>query len=76
MKTGDLIRVLRVRDSVTDSPEFATRSTLQHCVGRVFPIMGFNALGMIELHVGGVAGKPSYMESIWIEPGCVEHVAD
>ena len=76
MKTGDMIRVLRVPDSVTDSPEFATRSTLQQCVGRVFPIMGLNELGMLELHVGAVVGKRSYMESIWIEPECVELVTD
>ena len=76
MKTGHLIRVLRVPESVSDSAEFNTRSILERCVGRVFPVMGFNELGMIELHVGEIVGKHSYMESIWIEPDCVERVVD
>jgi hypothetical protein len=37
------------------------------CVGRVFPIVGFNA-GLIELEVGEVFDHPPYMHSIWIEP--------
>ena len=75
MEIGDLIRVLRVPDSVNDSTGFATRSTLERCVGRVFPIVSFNDLRMIELEIGELLGKPSYMESIWIEPDCVEPVA-
>jgi hypothetical protein len=36
--------------------------------------MGFNTQGMIQIDVGEVAGKASYLESIWIEPECVELV--
>ena len=75
MEKGDLIRVLRVPSAVKDCVDFKTRSTLERCVGRLFPIMGFNELGMIELHVGEIIGKPSYIESIWIEPDCVELVS-
>ena len=43
-------------------------------MGRVFPIMGFNQYGMIQIDVGQVSGKPPYLESVWIEPECVERV--
>ena len=76
MKEGDLIRVIRVPEGVRDSDEFKTRSTLEHCIGRVFPIMGFNEYGMIQIDVGEIVGKPSYMESIWIEPECMEPVEE
>jgi len=72
LKQGDLVRILRVPDIVQESEGFKTRSTLERCVGRVFPIIAFNEYGMIQIDVGEVVGKPSYMESIWIEPECVE----
>ncbi|MGD0929284.1 MAG: hypothetical protein ABR902_01410 [Candidatus Korobacteraceae bacterium] len=75
MQEGDLIRVIRNPDAVQDSEEFKTRSTLELCVGRVFPIMGFNE-GFILIDVGEVVGRPSHMESIWIEPDCVEVVKE
>jgi hypothetical protein len=75
MKPGDLIRVIRIPEGVQDSEEFNTRSTLQQCVGRVFPIMGFNE-GFVQIDVGKVVGRPYHMESIWIEPDCVELVRE
>lgn len=74
MKKGNLVRVIRVPDTVQDSESFKTRSTLERCVGHIFPIMGFNEHGMIQIDIGEVVGKPSYLESIWIEPGCLELV--
>jgi hypothetical protein len=38
--------------------------------------MGFNGYGMIRIDVGEVVGTASPVESIWIEPGCVEPVRD
>jgi hypothetical protein len=76
LKHGDLVRIMRVPEPVQDTDGFKTRSTLESCVGRVFPIMGFNDVDMIKIDVGEVNGKPAYMESIWIEPDCVELVAD
>jgi hypothetical protein len=75
MKEGYLIRVVKIPESVRDSEEFKTRSTLERCVGRVFPIMGFQA-GFIQIDVGELSDRPSYMESIWIEPDCVEQVEE
>jgi hypothetical protein len=49
-----------------------TRFLFELCIGRVFPIVGFNDLGWLELEVGEVWGKDRYMDSIWIEPEFVE----
>jgi hypothetical protein len=49
-----------------------TRSLFELCVGRVFPIVGFNDAGWLELEVGEVLGEPACMDSIWIEPEFVE----
>ena len=74
MKVGDPIRVLRVPASVQDTDSFKTRSILERCIGRIFPIMSFNEHGMIQIDIGELVGKPPYMESVWIEPECVEPV--
>ncbi|MGC2110883.1 MAG: hypothetical protein WA655_15285 [Candidatus Korobacteraceae bacterium] len=76
MKEGDLIRVVRLPDGVQDSERFSTRAILERCVGHVFPVMGMNNVGYLQIDVGEVVGKPSYMESIWIEPECVELVKE
>lgn len=75
MRTGDMVRIMRVPEDVRDSAEFRTRSILEKCVGRAFPVMGFNAEGMIQIDVGEVVGKPAHMESIWIETDCLETVS-
>ena len=50
-----------------------TQSLFELCVGRVFPIVGFNG-ALLELEVGEVLEKNPYMDSIWIEPEFVEVV--
>jgi hypothetical protein len=57
---------------VIGDSEFETRSILERCVGLTFPVMGFNTQGMIQIDVGELAGKASYLESIWIERDCVQ----
>jgi len=57
MNAGDLVRIIRVPDGVQDSDDFKTRSTLERCVGRVFPVMGSNEYGMIQIDVGELSGK-------------------
>jgi hypothetical protein len=75
-KPGDLIRIIRVPEVAQDTDGLKTRSTLERCIGHIFPIMGFNNEGMIQIDVGEVLGKASYLESIWIEPDCVEPAYD
>jgi len=52
--------------------EGETEALFESCVGRTFPIQGMvpvpeTGSELLELHVGEVAGKPSYMHSVWIE---------
>jgi hypothetical protein len=54
MKEGDLTRVIKVPESVRDSEELKTRSILERCAGRVFPIIGFQE-GLIQIDVGSWA---------------------
>ncbi len=74
MKIGDLVRVVSVPETVRDSDRFKTRSALERCLGRIFPVMGINEYGLIQIDIGEAVGKPTYMDSIWIEPECVELV--
>lgn len=74
MKVGDRVRVLRVPSTVEDDGEFQTRTILEKCLGKTFPVMDVNPVGMIGLEVGEVIGKAAYTETIWIEPDCLEVV--
>ena len=70
MKVGDKVRVLALPPGLKNG-DLKTRTLFQKCVGRVFPIVGFQN-ELIELEVGKVVGKPSYYDTIWIEPEFVE----
>jgi hypothetical protein len=69
MKIGDKVRVIRIPPGLPEG-EIGTKSLFESCVGRTFPIVGFQG-NLLELEVGEILGKESYMDSIWIEP---EHV--
>lgn len=55
-----------------------TKTLFERCLGHSFRVIGFYSDGvhddLIELHVGGVVGKPAYMHSIYLEPNFVEVV--
>lgn len=72
MKIGDKIRVLKA-PPVLPEGESRTGTVFALCVGRIFPIVGFQN-DLLELEVGEVVHEPSYMHSIWIEPEFVEIV--
>ena len=72
---GDQVRVLQVPPALPKGGlAKSTQSLFELCVGRVFPIVGFNDVGWLELEVGEVWGKSPCMESVWIEPELVEVV--
>lgn len=73
MKVGDKVRVMRLPERLppADGDDLNTRRIFELCLGRVFPVAGLSS-GLIELEVGDVIGQPAYMQSIWIEPDCVE----
>jgi hypothetical protein len=72
LKVGDRVRLIQVPPSLPQG-EMNTRSLFEVCVGRTFPIVGFNG-DLMELEVGEVLGKDPCMDSIWIEPQFVELV--
>lgn len=72
MKIGDEVRIAKIPPKLPDN-ELDTKRLFELCLGRVFPIVGFQDK-LIELHVGGVVGEPDYLHSIWIEPEFVELV--
>ena len=69
MKVGDRIEVVAVPESLPSG--MGTQELFEACVGRIFPIRGFDENGLLELEVGEVVGEKSYMHSIWIEADCV-----
>jgi len=69
MQIGDEVEIVTIpADLPKDNLE--TRSLFEKCIGRTFPIVGFQD-HLLELEVGEVLGEEPYMHSIWIEP---EHV--
>ena len=69
MQIGDKVEVVAIPEDLPDG-HLQTRHLFEKCVGRVFPIVGFQG-DLLELEVGEVVGEESYMHSIWIES---EHV--
>ncbi len=69
MQIGDKVEVVTTPADLPDG-DLQTRHLFEKCVGRVFPIVGFQG-DLLELEVGEVVGEHRYMHSIWIEP---EHV--
>lgn len=72
MKAGDQIRIIGVPPDLPDD-DLGTKRLFELCLGRVFPIAGFNG-ELLELDVGEVLGEPSYMHTIYIEPEFVEAI--
>jgi hypothetical protein len=52
-----------------------TTALFELCLGRVFPIAGFNDDGMLERRVAELLGEFAFKHSIWIELELVEVVA-
>jgi hypothetical protein len=72
MKVGDKVRIVTIPPDLPQG-EIGTRSLFEMCIGRIFPIVGFQG-HLLELEVGEIKGELPAMESIWIEPEHVELV--
>jgi hypothetical protein len=73
MNVGDCVVVIGVPNNLKDDLQLKTREVLEKCVGRSFPIIGFDQIEgadepLVRLDIGEVTGHESYMETIWIEP--------
>jgi hypothetical protein len=74
MQIGQNVRITAIPESVVDAPGFPTRSILSRCIGKVFPVRGFQG-DLLAIDVGEVLGKASYLETIYVEAACVEEVS-
>ena len=78
MKIGDMVRVVRIPDSLPEDlpdDDMRTRALFADCLNRVFAVAGIEGpANLIHLEVGEVRGEPACMHSIWIEHDCVELV--
>jgi hypothetical protein len=64
MRVGDLVEVIAVPDDLP--ARMGTQALFEACRGRVFPIADIKD-ELVELEVGDVVEKESFMYSIWIE---------
>jgi hypothetical protein len=83
MRVGQRVRIVRVPENVVDQPEFPTRTLLTKCLGKIFLVIDVQSLydeegnpkdELLALDVGAINGRPSYLETVFIEPSCVEVV--
>src|ERR1700674_287622 len=74
VEIGDRVRLTEVPPAVKEGkPE--TRAIFRRCVGKVFPVAGFDN-GLIEVEVGAGVGQFPAAHSLWIEPEFLERVED
>jgi predicted short-subunit dehydrogenase-like oxidoreductase (DUF2520 family) len=74
VEIGDRVRLIEIPYAVKEA-KAETRAIFKRCVGRVFPVAGFQK-GLIELEVGKVVGRFPACHSIWVEPEFLERVED
>lgn len=67
-RIGDVIRVTHVPPQVQRDGPRDTRSVFKRAVGKTFVVQGFGRYGHVELDVS----KIRKLDTIWIEPDCVE----
>ena len=75
MEIGERVRVVKVPGGLQDGPELKTKTLFERCLGQIFPIMGFDG-DLLALDVGEINGLAPYLETLYIEPSCVEIVVE
>ena len=77
MKIGDKVRLIGMPPDIRDDQKLQTRQLFEKCIGQTFAIAGLETVdglpyAMVRLDVGQVLGKAPYLETIWIEPECLQ----
>jgi hypothetical protein len=67
MNIGDQVRLIGIPPNlpVADA-DLPTKAVFEKCLGNVFTVVSFNAIGLAELPIEAVTG--SIGETIWVEP--------
>jgi hypothetical protein len=73
VKIGDRVRLIAIPPDVRDDKELQTRTLFEKCLGETFAIAGLETVEglpyqLVQLDVGHILGKASYLETIWVEP--------
>ena len=81
MKVGDRVKLIGIPADVHDDEDLPTRTLFEKCVGRSFLIADLETVEglpyqVVKLDVGHVVGKPTHMESIWVEPQYLQFETD
>jgi hypothetical protein len=73
MKVGDKVRLIGIPPLPHHDENMQTRTLFEKCLGQTFTIAGFKTVEglpyeLVQLDVGHILGKASYLETIWVEP--------
>ena len=73
LKIGDNVRLIGIPPDTRDDEHLRTRSLFEKCLGNIFTVAGLHTVEglpyqLVQLDVGHVSGKASYLETIWVEP--------
>ncbi len=69
LRRGDTVKVISIPDGLTKGLPSADRDAVQECIGKAFPIRGFNSLGEAEIEFS--SGEDD-SHTIWVAPNCLE----
>lgn len=70
VRAGDRALLIKIPDDIIDTNLI---KLFEQCVGHVFPVGDVTNI-LIDLEIGELFGRKSYMESIYVEPDCIEVV--
>jgi hypothetical protein len=73
VRIGDQVRLVGIPLDVHDDEKLQTRTLFEKCLGETFIVAGLETVEglpfqLVQLDVGHVCGKASYLETIWVEP--------
>lgn len=71
------MRIVAIPRNLKDDQELGTCSLFEKCLGKTFRAAGFQTVAelpyrLVQLDVGHIVGKAPSLETIWIEPTCLQ----
>ena len=72
VKSGDRVRLIKIPDDIVDNE---LKKIFEQCVGHVFPV-GDVTDSLVDLEIGELFDRESYMESIYVEHDCIEVITN
>jgi hypothetical protein len=67
MNIGDQVRLIGIPPNLPlGDADLPTKAVFEKCLGNMFTVVSFNAIGFAELSIDSVTGSRG--ETIWVEP--------